>query len=248
MKSNTIPNKMLSIIIPTLNEEKYINKLLNTLKNQFYTNFEVIVVDCGSTDATEQVVNKFRHRFKRLDFIRTNEKNASKQRNTGAKVAVGDILIFLDADMILYDQHFLSNIVKVFKAQDYFSALVTYIMIDPKEATVFDNLFFAVNNFWLKILSAIGIHISRGGCMVVKKQIFDKIKGFNEQMFVAEDIDLFRRLSKAARIKDTDLVAHESARRYRQVGYLKLWWHWTVNGIWCFLFKKSLIKEWKPVR
>ena len=84
--------------------------------------------------------------------------------------------------------------------------------------------------------------------MVVKKQIFDKIKGFNEQMFVAEDIDLFRRVSKTAKIKDTDLVAHESARRYRQVGYFKLWWQWTINGIWCFLFKKSLTKEWKPAR
>jgi len=239
---------MISIIIPTLNEEKYINKVLNSIKNQFYKSYEVIVVDGGSTDSTEKVVQKFKHRFKRLDFIHAGEKNTSKQRNIGAKVAVGEIIVFLDADIIISDQHFLSKIVKTFRYGEKFSALTTYIKIDPREATWFDNLFHGINNYWVRLLNTIGFHIGRGGCMVMKKQVFYKVGGFNEKMFVAEDLDLFGRVGKLAKVKNTNLTVHESARRYRKIGYLKLWWHWTVNGVWCFLFKRSLIKAWKPVR
>ncbi|MFH1439456.1 MAG: glycosyltransferase [Candidatus Woesearchaeota archaeon] len=239
---------MISIIIPTLNEEKYINKLLSSLKNQFYKNFEVIVVDAGSTDETEKVVNKFKHRFKRLDFVMLGEKNVSKQRNIGARVSVGEILVFLDADIIVYDQHFLSNIVKIFRYKKKCGGIMTYVYVDPKEEILIDKIFHTINNSWLSILNTIGFPIMRGGSMVVKKEYFDKIKGFNENMYVAEDIDFSKRLRSAAKVRNSRLIVSESARRYRRDGYIKLWWQWTVNGIWCFLFGKSYLKKWNPVR
>jgi len=238
---------MLSIIIPTLNEEKYINKLLHSIKNQFYKNYEVIVVDGGSSDNTEQVVNRYKHKFKRLDFIRIEEKNVSKQRNTGAKVARGEVLVFLDADIIIYDQHFLGKVNKLLKPEEY-GALASYIEIDPKEANVIDIIFHKTNNFWVRILNRLWLFISRGGCMIVRKHVFDKVKGFNEKIYVAEDLDLSKRIGKITKVNNTNLLVHESARRFRKVGYPKLWWHWTINGLWTLLFKKSKLKEWKEVR
>lgn len=239
---------MLSIIIPTLNEEKYINKLLNSLKNQFYRNYEVIIVDGGSTDMTEQVVQKFRPRFKRLDFIKTTEKNIPKQRNTGAKVAIGDILVFLDADIIIYDQNFLGIIAKAFNYDEKCGGLMSYLEIDPKEAILSDKIFHSVNNFWLKVLHFAGISLMKGASMIIRKDAFSKIKGFNENLVVAEDLELCLRLRKVTKIRNSKLMVYESPRRYRKIGYLKLMWIWTYNGLSSLLFKKTPLKTWEAVR
>src|SRR3990170_1980898 len=86
-----------SIIIPTLNEEKYLPKLLTNLKNQKEKNFEVIITDGASSDKTKQTTIAFEQKFP-LKFFIHEKKNVSYQRNFGARIAKGSYLVFLDAD------------------------------------------------------------------------------------------------------------------------------------------------------
>src|SRR3989344_4993756 len=86
-----------SIIIPAYNEEKYIEKTINSIKEQNYGDCEVIAVANGCTDLTLEILNK-------CDNIKTlnlAEANVSKARNKGAQEANGEVLIFLDADTSL---------------------------------------------------------------------------------------------------------------------------------------------------
>src|ERR1035437_1434512 len=92
--------KLLSIVVPALNEEKFLPLLLNSLVNQTEKNFEVIVADGKSADNTAKLANGFRDRLN-LRVIEVEKRNVAHQRNTGAKNAAGDYIAFMDADFIV---------------------------------------------------------------------------------------------------------------------------------------------------
>lgn len=104
---------MISVIIPTYNEESVIVDCLKSLEKQSFKYFEVIVVDDGSTDTTYEVVSKCQMPNAKFQIktIRTKHLGAGGARNEGAKQAKGDILVFVDSDMT-FDKHFLKMLVK----------------------------------------------------------------------------------------------------------------------------------------
>jgi glycosyltransferase involved in cell wall biosynthesis len=104
----------ISIIIPTYNEEDVISKCLDSLERQSTNNdFEVIVVDDGSTDSTYKVVSEYQipNAKCQIKTFRTKHLGAGGARNEGAKIAKGEILVFVDSDMT-FDKHFLKMLVK----------------------------------------------------------------------------------------------------------------------------------------
>ncbi|MFQ5531901.1 MAG: glycosyltransferase [Candidatus Nanoarchaeia archaeon] len=99
-------NKTVSVIIPTYNEERDISECLNSLKKQALKNLEIIVVDDGSKDKTIERIKK----FKRIKIIKGQHKGPGFSRNLGARSAKGDILVFIDADMV-FDKDYLKNLI-----------------------------------------------------------------------------------------------------------------------------------------
>lgn len=237
---------MISIIIPTLNEEKYIGNLLDSLEEQSYPNFEVIIVDASSDDNTVAVANRHEKKFN-MRIITGNEKNVSKQKNIGAKNAKGDILIFLDADTEVAEKNFMEVIAKKFYRKGVIAA-VPKIYINPKEERFFDRIFHHFINTFIRVFNALG-GFGTHGLQIVRKDFFEKVHGYNEKLKVAEDVDLFRRIRGKARIRFLkDLKVYTSGRRFRKEGYLKVVWGWIINGLSVLIFRKSLNKEWKPIR
>lgn len=92
-----------SIIIPTFNRASFIDKAINSLLTQTYPSFELIVIDDGSTDNTEEVVKSFID--KRITYIRKPNKERAAARNSGKQVANGHYLTFFDSDDLLYPHH-----------------------------------------------------------------------------------------------------------------------------------------------
>lgn len=102
---------LVSIIIPTYNEAKVIGECLLSLGKQAYKDFEVIVVDDGSTDNTRSVVGNSKPQTLNPKLLRQQHKGPGAARNLGAKHARGEILVFVDADMT-FDRNFLKNLIK----------------------------------------------------------------------------------------------------------------------------------------
>jgi glycosyltransferase involved in cell wall biosynthesis len=99
--------KKVSIIIPTYNEEKEIKECINSLKNQNFKNFEIIVVDDGSKDNTLKILKN----IKGLKILKGEHRGPGFSRNSGAKKAIGNFLVFIDADMT-FDKNYLKNLIK----------------------------------------------------------------------------------------------------------------------------------------
>ena len=86
---------LVSVIIPTFNRAEVVSRAVNSVLNQTFKDFECIVVDDGSTDETDSVLRGFADKIK---VIKTENRGVSAARNTGAKLAAGKYIAFLDSD------------------------------------------------------------------------------------------------------------------------------------------------------
>jgi rhamnosyltransferase len=102
----------ISIIIPTYNAESYLDKLLNTLKNQTIKDYELIIIDSSSSDKTVEIAKKYTDK---VIIIPQNEFDHGGTRTKATRVAKGDILVFLTQDALPYDKYAIENIIKVFE-------------------------------------------------------------------------------------------------------------------------------------
>ena len=100
-----------SIIVPAYNTEKYIDKCLKSIFSNTYKNFEVIIVNDGSTDKTEDIINKYIKKYDNIIHIKQKNMGLSMARNNGVKKATGDYLLFIDSDDYV-EKNLLENINK----------------------------------------------------------------------------------------------------------------------------------------
>lgn len=202
-----------SIIIPTLNEENYVPKLLTDLCLQTFTDFEVLVVDAKSEDQTKEVVRS----FKKARLIVSSVRNISYQRNLGTKYARGQYLIFNDADIRLH-HNFLNILYHQLSknAPDVFATLSLPPDTKPsaKMMIVFINLILRAG-ILLRIPSA------SGTCIGCKKETFIKIGGFDLSIGFGEDSEFVRRAVKSGLkfnlFEDPRYIY--SLRRFEKNGY-----------------------------
>lgn len=91
-------NELISVIIPAYNVEKYIEKCINSVLNQTYTNLEIIILNDGSTDNTKQILDGFENKDPRIKIIHKENTGVSDTRNLGLEIAKGDYIGFVDSD------------------------------------------------------------------------------------------------------------------------------------------------------
>jgi glycosyltransferase involved in cell wall biosynthesis len=239
-----------SIIIPTLNEETLLPKLLNQLNDKSLRNqyeYEIIISDGGSKDKTIDISRSV------VDKIILNEthtqQNIAIGRNIGAKSASGEILIFLNGDVLLNDAfYFFDYLEKYFNNSDYL-AFTCDVWIYPEEKKLSDRIFHTIYNNYFWILNYVGVGMGRGECQVIKKDVFIQVGGYNEKCAAGEDFELFKRIRKMGRILFSKKVfVFESPRRFRRFGYIKVTLSWIVNSFSVIFKKRSMHSEWEQVR
>ncbi len=101
---------MISIIVPIYNAEKYLNECLDSILNQTYNDFEVLCINDGSSDNSEEICKRASIKDGRIKYFSQNNGGVSKARNTGINNAKGEYLCFVDADDVI-DKDFLSNLI-----------------------------------------------------------------------------------------------------------------------------------------
>lgn len=191
----------ISVIIPTLNEEEYLPKLLASIQKQRFKDMEVIVADAGSKDRTVQIAKAHGCRVVPGGL-------PGKGRNEGARVAKGDVLFFIDADALL-PAHFLERFLREFDRKKLDVAGCRMKLPNKKRIyRIFEKLF----TLYFKATERFYPHASN--CIVVRKWLHEKIGGFDETMKLAEDHFYVRAAAKQGRFGFiTSLYFYASPRR-----------------------------------
>ncbi|MGB9707306.1 MAG: glycosyltransferase [Microgenomates group bacterium] len=210
-------NHFFSIIIPTLNEEENLSVLLQSIKKQNYKNYEVIICDSLSKDNTKKTALSFSRKLN-LFFYQKKFNNVSQARNFGAKKSRGDFLIFFDADVEIGDDDFLETINQYIN--NYNLDLLT--VWNRSKKSIKGKIIFGLMNlalsFSVKFKPAMN-----GPCMIIKKDRFLKVKGFDEEIIFGEDFDITQRLvkngGKFAVFKKP--ILYVSTRRFDKEGIIK---------------------------
>jgi glycosyltransferase involved in cell wall biosynthesis len=244
---------LFSIIVPVYQEEKIIESHLklftDELREKF--NFELIVSDGGSTDDTVKIAGQYADTV--VIHQNPERQTISEGRNRGADCSTGDILVFLNVDSIPADLDSFINIIVEFsgKTDKYANcgALATNVNGFPDEVILKDKIFYFIYNNYVHFLNIIGFGMGRGECQVVRRDIFEKVQGYNDSIVAGEDFDLFLRISKISKvIFERKMLVYESPRRFRKYGYLKTIFFWFLNSLSVWWFGKSVSKEWEAVR
>jgi glycosyltransferase involved in cell wall biosynthesis len=217
---------LVSVIIPTLNEERHVGALLSDLAAQTGAPDEVLVVDAGSEDGTREVVGRFP--FAKL---LEGEPPTACGRNLGGRSAKGNVLIFLDADARL-PQTFLEDFLAEFERRRLDVACPLYF---PYRSTRAIEAFHALFNLITR--ASQGVLPSGGGtCIAVRGGVFRESSGFDPGLKF-DDIELIRRLSKGRRFGIVEERIFLSDRRYRESGVARTMLQISLMGLF-FVFGK----------
>jgi enolase len=216
---------MISIIIPTLNEEEHLPFLLESLKDQTFDNFEVIISDADSQDGTRKIAEDWGCKVVEGGL-------PAKGRNNGAKVAKGDILFFLDADVVL-PKDFIEEAVKEFKKR---KLVIAGCYVQPLSNKDADNFLYGTGNLYFKFTQFF-FPQAAGHCIIAKKKVHDKIGGFNEKIKLAEDLDYAKRAAKEGKFRYLENVkVPVLMRRLDREGRMNMAVKYALIGIYFSLF------------
>lgn len=180
----------LSVVIPTYNREKYIVKTIQSLLEQTYASFEIIVVDDGSTDNTEAVVKSIQDT--RVTYFKKNNAERAAARNYGGRIARGAYINFFDSDDLAYPNHLISAAEAIRKLN---APEVFHLGYDVKDA---DGGLLRQAEKWPSTINVSlidGNHLSCNG-VFLRRDIFAEFP-FNETraLSASEDYELWLRLA-----------------------------------------------------
>ena len=216
----------LSVIIPTLNEERHVGSLLSDIAAQTREPEEVIVVDAGSTDATVPVVR--RYPFARL---LESEPPVACGRNLGGRSATGEVLIFLDADVRL-PRTFFEGFLEAFEGRRLDIGCPLYV---PYRSTQVVEGLHALFNGLFKFSQGV-LPSGAGHCIAVRGDVFRGSRGFDANLKF-DDIELIRRLSRGRSFGIVEERVFVSDRRYKENGVPRMMLTYSLLAL-CFALGK----------
>lgn len=240
-------NTKVSVIIPTLNEEKYIASCIHSIKKQTVKPFEIIVADGFSKDKTTEIAKMLGCRIIKVKPIK-GINNISLARNQAAKIAKGGFLFFIDADTIVVDENWFRKALYLIKKRRVDAVVGRFGCYDCKN--LLERTIIAI---WFYLSVVIKLFTRKdfysGPCgLFVKKSVFESVNGYPLNEF-AEDSVITRKIGSKHKIfLCWSCLSKTSARRLRKFGYSKYLKFWLFYHTKRQIIKKKFIPEYPPAR
>jgi len=236
----------ISVIIPAYNEENYLPETLAHLGRAAAVvshHLEIVVVDNESNDGTRGIAESFGAKV-----FQERERNIGKVRNTGARNSAADVLIFLDADTLV-PETLLVRIARALEDDQCLGGAVAVESAGIKRKSM--RIYLRGWKFWGALFN-----MKQGAAQFCRKRVFDELHGYDETVFVGEDVEFYWRLSKFARSNNGYLLFIEdqkvttSGRRFEKMGLCKTLLLTHPVFIYLAWRKKAFWKDWyeKAVR
>ncbi|OGG78623.1 hypothetical protein A3A36_01770 [Candidatus Kaiserbacteria bacterium RIFCSPLOWO2_01_FULL_52_12b] len=239
---------VISIIIPTLREEQFLERTLENLKG-LQLPHEIIITDGGSIDRTLDIARRYTDKI--MVWNQPRRQTFGEAKNAGAALAIGNFFVFIDADVIVPSpETFFKEMLAAFEKNKKLVGMTVPLKPWAENLSWVDAFFCAPLN-WFYVVSNNVFHSgnSSGEFQMVRAETFKKIGGFSEHLAAGEDNELFRKLAAHGRtLSYRKLYVRHSLRRAHKLGWLRTYGIWIKNGLSVSLRGKAAYKEWTVVR
>lgn len=184
---------LVSVLMTAYNREKYIADAISSVLNSTYKNFELIIVDDGSKDATVQIAKQFEAKDERVTVYQ-NEKNLGdyNNRNKAASYAKGDYIKFLDSDDFMYPHCLQVMVTEIEKFPSAGYAFCGYEVQD--DAKPYPVLYTSEEAYRFHYMKS-GLFYAGPGGTIIRRSLFERVGRFSGKRFVG-DYELWLRLTK----------------------------------------------------
>ncbi len=208
-----------SVVIAVYNEEDKIDRCLKSLAKQRFDNFEVIVVDDGSTDETSQVLSNFQSSIFNLLIYKKKHQGPGAARNLGASRARGEVLVFVDADMT-FDPRFIKNLTR-----PIFEKRTAGTNTSSEFVGNWDNVWARCWNYNEGISSNVRYKknvASERVFRAIRKKEFLSVGGFDPGGYT-DDYSLSRKLGFLPLVIDDAIIYHQNPEKLTEVFFHAKW-------------------------
>lgn len=207
-------NKLVSVVIPTHNRADLLPRAIDSVLNQTYSNFEIIVVSDGSTDNTEEVVKSYSVKDSRIRFIGYSPaRGGNIARNTGIEAANGEYVAFLDDDDEWMTEK-LEKQVELLNRDDEVGLVYTGVhIIYVNERVEYNSMSKERGDLKRRIL--IDNCVGTTSTVVIRKSILQKSGMFDVELRALQDFDLWIRIAQYSKI---DVVPEPMINYYNYLG------------------------------
>ncbi len=189
----------ISVIVPVYNSEKTLEKCLDSIIEQTYSNLEIIIINDGSKDSSDKIIKEYEKKDSRIIYLNNSNHGVSYSRNCGIKIANGDYITFVDSDDYLADDCY-EELVKILNMKKYDFLRYNLFVVGGKG---FNNELYELSNKefdcddYNKISRHFFLNDEMIPCLVmlllVKSEIAKEIS-FNDNLTMMEDVDFYLQL------------------------------------------------------
>jgi glycosyltransferase involved in cell wall biosynthesis len=209
----------ISVVLPVFNAAQYLPSAIESILNQTYPNFELILIDDGSTDDSLSVIRRYQERDERVRVISRENRGLISSLNEGVDQAKGTFIARMDADDISLPERFKSQI-EFMKSHTECVALGTRAMLmDPDGLDICPFLDVQaheqIDAFHMDMQGGAIVHPSA----MIRRAALLKVGGYRQEFLHAEDIDLFLRLAETGQLANLPEVLIRYRQHFNSIGY-----------------------------
>lgn len=222
---------MVSIIIPTLNEEQTLPRTLRMLRNLYPAPLEVIVADGGSIDQTHAIVRQWQNDLPNLRLVECPQMGRACQMNQAVHLATGPFLCFLHADTNLPDDA-LQVIEQTLSNQRVAAGGFISIMRGPLQTRWLTSFHNYIKTYYAPLLFRPYQFVFKGARLLFgdqaifcRREQFIACGGYKDDLPIMEEADLLLKLIRFGRIRQVNRLVEASDRRVAKWGF------WRANAI-----------------
>ena len=186
-----------SVIIPLYNKEKFIQNTIKSILEQTFQDFEIVIINDGSTDKSEEIVLKFKD--KRIQYFFQKNQGASIARNFGIEKSTSNFISFLDADDLWFPNHLesLKNLIELYPNSGIYASRYQLVFKNntisvPSFNGIADDFKGIVTDYFY---SSYNYAVATSSSITIPKEVFDKVGMFKPYISSGQDTDMWLRIA-----------------------------------------------------
>ena len=193
-------NALVSVVLCTYNRKDVVLRAVDSVIKQTYTNWQLIIVDDGSTDGSEKILSPLTKKDRRIVYLRHANKGVAESRNVGIKNASGRYISFIDSDDE-YKQDHLEIRIAYLESHKMVAAMYGgLILVGPKKKHLVPDVTHPGKKIHILKCHPVGTLVARRQCLLA-------VKGFRDIIY-SEDYDIIKRLEKSFKVVRVDFPTY----------------------------------------